>query len=232
MRPLHEDSFESGFFPWQGTSELEVPYSWMPLWDQGTEAETSEGFLVRPEYKPKWRGNGATEIRTGDWAASIHVREATHKGVLVRQFEAEPGKIHRPSVWCMGVDDPAGKSGHGMRIGIDPTGQLDFQSARVVWSDWYSQYMDEWQDRQWWRLLVDVEALNDRITVFLWSSNDYRESAFTHFDDFLLEVEGDAEQPEPEPSDDAIVWQLERIANAVEDIAAQKERGLFARLFR
>jgi len=190
MITLNEDGFERGFYRFSGISELECPNGWAPDWKRATD-EDRDGINVRPEIKPKYQ---TPEVRpgTGKWSVSIHTREATHQAVLLKQFSAEPGKYHTASVWSMGVTGLKGDCGHGMRIGIDPTGKVNAWGESVLWSDWYSQYMkDDWQDRKWEDLAVTALAQNQTITVFLWSSNDYPKDAFAHFDDFKLEVEGD-----------------------------------------
>ena len=187
MITLNDDGFEKGFYPFNGVSELECPNGWAPDWVRAT-ADNKDGINVRPEIKPKYQ---TPEVRTGKWSVSIHTREATHQAVLLKQFSAEPGRYHTASVFAMGVTGKKGGCGHGMRIGIDPTGKCDFRAESVVWSDWYSQYMDSWEDRKWVDLAVTAVAANQTITVFLWSSNDYPKDAFAHFDDFKLETEGD-----------------------------------------
>lgn len=197
MFPLTKDSFEGGFYPFTGINELMCPSGWAPDWVRGTNV----GEDVRPEYKPKHK---TPEVRPGDgeWSVSIHSREATHCCVLLKQFGVEPGKLHTAQVWAMGVTGPKGKSGHGMRIGIDPTGKCDFRGESVAWSGWYSQYMPVWEDRKWHELAVTTEARNQTITVFLWSSNDYARDAFAHFDDFALFVEGDGGSGDTPPIGD------------------------------
>lgn len=198
MITLNEDGFEKGFYPFNGVSELECPNGWAPDWKRATDGD-EDGINVRPEIKPKYQ---TPEVRTGKWSVSIHTREATHHAVLLKQFSAEPGRYHTASIYAAGVTGPKGKSGHGMRIGIDPTGEVNAWGESVVWSDWYSQYMDSWEDRKWVDLAVTAVAENQTITVFLWSSNDYPKDAFAHFDDFKLEVEGDGSNDDGQPIGD------------------------------
>ncbi|MBN1814692.1 MAG: hypothetical protein JXA14_22825 [Anaerolineae bacterium] len=194
MRILCMDGFEKGFFDWQDIPELTIPNDWGLDWDE--DPEKRPGILVRPEYDEKFK---TPEVRSGHSSVAIHTRDATHRTVLFKQFEAEPGALHRASVWAMGVTGPKGSSGHGMQVGIDPTGRLDFRAPSVVWGEWYSQYMKTWEDRKWVQISAVARAENDTITVFLRSQNDYKRDAFGHFDDFLLEVEGDDDTPSPEP---------------------------------
>jgi hypothetical protein len=47
--------------------------------------------------------------------------------------------------------------GHGMRIGIDPTGGIDHTAKTVVYGDYWSSYMEGWKERVWKQ--VDTEIL-------------------------------------------------------------------------
>jgi len=179
------DSFEGDHAPFNGISELTCPKDWLPYWVQGTPQQTANGEFVRPEIKPKHK---TPEVLHGDWSTSIHTRFATHKGGLYRQFVTLPGAVYQARIYVMGVDADEGKAGHGMRIGIDPLGGTDFESKSIVWSEWYSQHMDSWRNRQWVEQVVTTAAQSGKITVFLHSQNDYRRSAFGHWDDFKLYV--------------------------------------------
>jgi hypothetical protein len=220
MQTVKIDGFESGFYDWQGISELTIPNDWGIDW--------AEGDYSRPEADEKFN---KPEHHSGVNAVSIQTTPGhKHKAVLYRQFEVEPGKRYRASVWAMGLTHTAGDSGAGMRIGVDTKGRLDWASPGVLpgreWGQWYDQYHKKpsdtqpWKEGEWVKLSIVFTAENDTITVFLWTSCDWPKGAMAHFDDFLLEVEGDEPGPEPEPGDNgAIVEQLRRIADALEAIA-------------
>jgi len=222
------DGFETGFYDQDGIPELTIPVDWHLAWVGGDYS--------RPEADEKLN---KPEHHSGVNAVSIQTTNGhKHKAVLYRRFAVEPGKIYRASVWAMGLTHTAGDSGAGMRVGIDPFGLVVGwqEDGAEDWGQWYDQYHKNpddpipWIDGKWVQLSCTAKAESDWITVFLWTSCDYKRGAMAHFDDFLLEVEGDPDQPQPQP-DDTIVEQLRRIADAQEAMAAQRTTGLFSRIF-
>lgn len=228
MRTVFYDGFEVGFYDQDGIPELTIPVDWRLAWE-GSE-------YSRPEADEK---PGKPERHSGDNALSIQTTPGhKHKAVLYRRFAVEPGKIYRASVWAMGLTHTVGDSGAGMRIGFDAEGWLSWATdgGSIRWSQWYDQYHKKasdplpWVDGKWVQLSCTAKAESDWITVFLWTSCDWPKGAMAHFDDFTLEVEGDAEQPQPQPSD-SIEASLARIADAVETMSKQRTQGILARLF-
>lgn len=226
MKTLFFDGFELGFYDQDGIPELTLPNGWALSWVDGS------GFS-RPEADEKKAPQ--PERHSGDSALSIQtVNGHKHKSVLWRRFAVEPGKLYRASVWVMGLTHTVGDSGAGMRVGIDTAGLMRWQNEdAVAWGQWYDQYHKKpsdpipWVDGAWVHLSSVARAESDWITVFLWTSCDWPKGAMAHFDDFLLEVEGDPD-PEPQPDDDALVEQVKRIADILEQ---QQARGFLARLF-
>jgi hypothetical protein len=196
MQKVFESTFDEGFYNFEGISELTCPNGWTPVWVE----TTGVGLNHRPEYDFKDTELGQPEVRTGRWAANFFTSYATHDGALYRRFRVGAGKGVRASVWCMGVThDPSGiDGGHGMQIGIDPTGGTDHTAPTVVYGDWWSSHMKKqgWQERKWKQ--VDTEAVSqvDEITVFLRAKCDYKaEINASHWDDLVLEL-GDASEIE------------------------------------
>jgi len=226
MIPKVIDGFEAGFYDWQGVSELTIPVQWGIDWEEGEFArpEADEKFM-KPE---RHGGNNAVSIQT--------TNGHKHKAVLFRQFEAEPGVLYRASVWAMGMTHKEGDSGAGMRIGRDTKGRLDWQSTVVEWGNWYDQYHKKvtdpmpWVDGKWVQLSKVAKAENDTITVYLWTSCDWVKGAMAHFDDFLLEVEGDSDGDQPQPDDSDLVAQVKRIADAQEAMLERQQMSLIARV--
>ena len=130
-------------------------------------------------------------MRTGRFAANFFTVFATHDGCLYRKFKVEPGKLVRASVWCMNVTNSrtGQDGGHGMRVGIDPTGSQDHTGVSVVYGDWWSIYMEDSQEREWRQVTVETIAQSDEITVFLHAKCDFPAAInASHWDDFMLEV--------------------------------------------
>jgi hypothetical protein len=195
MAKFYETSFEEGFYDYEGIGELTCPNGWTPKWVQGT----TPGRLHRPEYDAKDRDIGQPEVRTGRYAANFFTVHATHDGCLFRKFSVGAGKLVRASVWCMNVtrDKQGGSGGHGMQIGIDPTGGEDHTAESVVYGDWWSSYMDEWEEREWIKVTTEAISQADEISVFLRAKCDFPvDINASHWDDFVLEV-GEAPPPPP-----------------------------------
>jgi hypothetical protein len=194
MQKVFESSFEEGFYDFEGISELTCPNGWTPVWVESTEA----GLNHRPEYDFKDRDLGHPEVRSGRWAANFFTTFATHDGALYRRFRVGIGRGIRVSVWCMGVThDPSGiDGGHGMQIGIDPTGGTDHTAATVVYGDWWSSYMKDegWAEGVWKQVDAETVSQTEEITVFLRAKCDFKaEINASHWDDFVLEL-GDASE--------------------------------------
>jgi len=207
METFHKTSFDGGFYDYQGIGELTCPNGWAPRWVQGTEP----GRNHRPEYDAKDRKLGQPEVRTGRYAANFFTVHATHDGCLYTKFWAGTGRGVRASVWCMNItrDQDGSHGGHGMQIGIDPTGGTDHTAESVLYGDWWSSYMDEWKEGEWHQVTVDAVSQADEITVFLHSKCDFPvDISASHWDDFELQVgEPDEVQP-PEPKKDKPIGDL------------------------
>lgn len=182
---VYGEYFEGGFYAYDGIGELTVPNGWTPTWVQGTEA----GKLVRPEFKPA----GAAQVRTGTGAVAIHSRYATIDGALFRRYSATVGAKTQAEAWLMKTE---AAMGHGMQVGIDPTGGTDHTASGVVWSEWYSEYADDYVVNQWRKRSVSTTASADHVTVFLHSKLDApADGSNAHFDDVLVSIEDGSVTP-------------------------------------
>ena len=80
------------------------------------------------------------------------------------------------------------------RLGIDPNGGTNPQSSSIRWTDWSANG----QDKEWIRMECRVEALTNRITVFVEAYNvDIGGQDQVFIDDVSLEVQGG---PTPTPT--------------------------------
>jgi hypothetical protein len=191
------DGFENGFYAYQGEGELTCPTGWTPVWQDDPQV----GILDRPEFKPA----GAAQIRNGSGAVAIHSRYQTINGAIVRSFNVDTGAAVQASVWMMKEGE---EGGHAMRIGIDPTGGTLITSGGIIWSEWYSQYSNDWSAGDWRQRDVGAVAQSNIVTVFLQSRLDVAvDGSHAHFDDCVIQIEGyvppDPDpDPEPEPDPD------------------------------
>jgi hypothetical protein len=198
MDTFFQTSFEEGFYDYQDIKELTCPKGWKPGWIQGTKP----GVLHRPEYDAKDTERRHPEVRTGRFAANFFTVHATHDACLYHKFKVGEDVGVRASVWCMNVtheDDLVTDGGHGMRIGIDPTGGTDHNSLNVLYGPWWSSYMKDqgWEERKWRRISVDAISEAKEITVFLHARADWAvDINASHWDDFELEV-GDKDEVSP-----------------------------------
>jgi hypothetical protein len=225
MDTFFQSSFEEGFADYKGIGELTCPKGWTPGWVQGSKP----GVLHRPEYDAKDAEKGQPEVRTGRFAANFFTTHATHDACLYRKFKVGKDTGVRASVWCMNVsheDDLVTDGGHGMRIGIDPTGGTDHTSLSVLYGPWWSSYMKEfgWEERKWRRVAVDAIAEADEITVFLHARADWAvDINASHWDDFELEV-GDADEVSPPEREELDVGKLSigQLTQLVQDIVREE----------
>jgi hypothetical protein len=187
METIYQTSFDQGFYDYKRTGELTCPNGWTPQWVQGEGG----GVLHRPEYDAKDREKGQPEVRTGRYAANFFTVHATHDGCLYRRFKVGKGKLIRAAVWCMNVSNSKnGKhGGHGMQIGIDPLGGQDHTALTVKYGEWWSSHMEDWKEREWRKVEVEVISQTDEITVFLHAKCDYpADINASHWDDLKIET--------------------------------------------
>jgi hypothetical protein len=204
MTEIFRDGFEGQFYHAddhydnkQSVSELECPIGWSPDW----EVSTGPGVNHRPEYKPKDKRQGHPEVYEGQQAIGIHTTTSSHDGVLFRRFQVTPGAKIKASVWAMGKGDG---SGHGMSVGIDPTGATNFKTLDGnYWGEWWGTDNGDWVNGEWRNISQEIIANSNIITVYLRTVARYANSNAAHFDSFLLEsdLDGPIDPPvdPPEP---------------------------------
>jgi hypothetical protein len=191
MKEIFNDGFEGEFYyaddpyePEQNVSELECPVGWTPDWTPST----APGINHRPEYKPR---TNTPEVNFGEKCVGIHTTTSSHDGVLYRSFAVPSGLKVRATAWAMGKGDGA----HGMAVGIDPTGGIDFSSPNVVWGEWWSTDVPGWIEGAWAKIGSELISFNSHITVFLRTTARIANSNAAHFDEISLAVEGEITPP-------------------------------------
>jgi hypothetical protein len=150
-----------------GIKELYAPNGWAPWWDRKA---------VRPEWKDATLEIDARRVHTGGHAAQWFNNYAVHTGgIYQRIMGLQPGSTLTLSAWVQafssGKDDFEHSDGrYRMRIGIDPYGGVDPESADVVWSNGgnaiqpYDAYV---------LVAVSTVARSDRATVFVWGQAEW-----------------------------------------------------------
>jgi hypothetical protein len=193
---LQNGGFEGGFRYVDGIRELYGPNEWGLWWDPRS---------ARPEWKDATMAVDSRRVRSGEHAAQWFNNYAVHTGGIYQRVTGlQPGSTLTLSgyvqAFSSGKDDFSRSDGrYRMRIGIDPYGGMDPESADVVWSDGgnavqpYDAYM---------LITVTTMARSDRATVWVWGQAEW---ALKHNDAYVDDVAlvasgGGAPPPTPGPT--------------------------------
>jgi hypothetical protein len=141
---------------------------WTPYWLPNSESDRVDD--VMPEYKPATHDvPGPPRVHTGDRAQQYFTFHRTHEAGIYQQVAVTPGQEYCFSVWGHSwstehSDDPCCSDlPLEQRIGVDPTGGTNWQSADIVWGPHIQQY-DEYA-----QFSISVTAQTSQITVYTWS---------------------------------------------------------------
>ncbi len=161
-------------------------------------------------YHPKepglmtgWQGFGATDGIYQSGHERIIFRATSHEGGglyfaqsgsntknggAYQIIQATPGRKYRLTGWVYTLTQGEAKKplDNNCRLGVDPTGGRDPDSADVVWTD------PTESQKKWMQISVEATAQTSRITVFL--RHEMRRANtwnLTLFDDLRLEKAGD-----------------------------------------
>jgi hypothetical protein len=207
METIFKTSFEAGFEDYEGIGELTVPKGWTPDWLDLAKHEP--GKLHRPEYDHKDKFAGQPEVHSGRFAANFFTVFSTHDACLYRTFDVKKGEAVRVRAMVMSVCHDKDKSlgGHGMRLGIDPTGATKFDGLNVRYGKYYSTYMTgaehgskRYEEGKWVEVTAEAIAEADQVTVFLHSKADFAvQISASHWDDVVVEVGAPTEIDPPKP---------------------------------
>ncbi len=184
---LANPSFEGDYKPFGAFAELNHAPQWFPWWKDGENN-------LRPEFKPAEAATAPNRVHSGSKAQQYFKSFGMFKSGLYQSvLNVTPGSRLQFSAYgqawsCEEFNMcPDGRSVNPadmfMRVGIDPTGDTNWESGSVVWSDYFNP-LDQWQ-------IACVEAVADSeiITVFLWASpNGPRQNQDVYWDDATLVV--------------------------------------------
>ena len=151
-----------------------MPDGWHPRWlPDGTEE-----WIVMPEYTQSTPDQiNPDRVRSGDKSLHYWSTWTRHETAVHQQIDAVPGASYCFSVWGHAWSDNMSEDWYSatpdrpwddgnlyQRVGIDPTGGIDWQSANVIWSDARKQY------DYFGEFTVTAAAAASKITVFLYST--------------------------------------------------------------
>lgn len=184
---LLNPSFEGQFKPYGAINELNHAPNWFPWWKDGQNN-------LRPEFKPAEASLVPNRVHSGNTAQQYFKSFGQFKaGLFQSVLDVPPGQRLQFSAYgqawsCQEFNMcPDGTSVNPanmlMRVGIDPTGDTNFEADTVVWSEYFNP-LDQWQ-------VACVSAVSERdiVTVYLWASPDGpRQNQDIYWDDASLVV--------------------------------------------
>jgi len=195
---LKNAGFEEGFSE-RGAGEVTVANGWEAWWVQGSEDQTSHGYLVRPEYKSEdaWIFT-MRRVHSGRFSQKYFSTYSTHVAGIYQQVAVTKGSLVTFSIWVQvwsstgsNSDQCDGFGNYAALAGIDPHGGNDGNSGNVVWSD------SAMSCNQWVNLSVSTVAQADRVTVFTRGAPEYR---VCHNDSYWDDAVLTAVAPTPVPT--------------------------------
>lgn len=200
---LANPGFEAGFHVQGGAPEVSVPDGWTAWWVQGSQQQTNQGYLVRPEYKGEdGQTYGYRRVHSGRYALKFFSTFSTHDAGLFQAVTVPAGATLQftawTQTWSSGGDNPDEIVEPGFyqtSIGIDPTGGTNPAGSTVVWSE------AALPNNQWVQLSVTAQAQGTRVTVFTRGAPQYRvKHNDSYWDDCNLVEVGALPAPTPTPA--------------------------------
>ena len=195
---LKNPAFEEGFWE-RGVGEVTVANGWQAWWVQGSEEQTSEGYLRQPKYKPEdaWVST-MRRVHSGRFSQKYFNSYSTHIGGIYQQVAVAKGSKATFSIWVQvwsstepDVNYCEGFGNYAVSAGIDPYGGTDGNSGNIVWSD------SVMSCNQWVHLSVSTVAQADEVTVFTRGAPEFRvQFNDSYWDDAVLT----AVAPTPRPT--------------------------------
>jgi LysM repeat protein len=173
---LSNGGFEDGFHVQGGAPEVSVANGWTAWWVQGTQQQTNQGYLIRPEYKGEdGEVHGYDRVHLGRYSQKFFSTFSTHDAGLLQTVPVPAGAALQFTAWVQtwssGGDDPEQTVEPGyyhVSIGIDPAGGSNPLGSSVVWSEAVLA------DNTWVQLSVYAQAQGSQVTVFTRGAPEYR----------------------------------------------------------
>jgi LysM repeat protein len=177
--------FEAGTWLKDGEEELQAPDNWDLWWDPG---------LDRPlGFNP----SNQDQAHSGFKAASYWTQGKAYDAGMLQWIRVTPGATYRFTIYGKSwstTDRDVRTSDTNVRlnVGIDPTGNQNWNAGTVMWSG------DVLAPDAYQQLSIEATAQGDFMTVFVRSRPDFPvEQSDTYWDDAsLVEIAEAAPQPE------------------------------------
>jgi len=200
---LTNPGFEDGFHVQGSAPEVSVANGWTAWWVQGTQQQTNQGYLVRPEYKGE-DGDvyGFRRVRSGRYSQKFFSSFSTHDAGLLQTVGVPAGAALQLTAWAQtwssGGDDPDQAIEPGyyqVSVGIDPTGGTNPTASSVVWST------PTFANNTWVQLSVTAQAQGSQVTVFTRGAPQFRvKHNDSYWDDVSLAQVAALPTPAPAPT--------------------------------
>lgn len=192
---LQNPGFEPPFVSINGDSTLQVATGWQPWYIGGSGATAVN---ARPEYKAA----PSNRVRSGSSAQEYNSFYATHDAGVYQRVSVAPNTALQFSVyvyvWSSAPFDNPNVSEDPndvqVRVGIDPTGGTNPQSASIVWST-PVEFYDEYR-----QLSVSATSSSTAVTVYVRSQpQNFVGTNTIYLDDAFLGAAGTGPQPTQVP---------------------------------
>lgn len=157
-------------------NSVQLASGWTPYWLSPHDTDNPD--IVNPEYKPASTADVPVRVHEGDRAQQYFSTFTTHEAGFYQQVSVTPGKIYCFGIWghawSSKNDDPhTSDSELEQRIGIDPTGGVDWQSPSIIWGgprQYYNQKDNgPYVENAFGPFTLVVRAEAPELTVYTWS---------------------------------------------------------------
>ncbi|HSM56022.1 MAG TPA: hypothetical protein VK879_07705 [Candidatus Sulfomarinibacteraceae bacterium] len=175
QNPSFEGEYSAYDPPWEhpdceyGVCETaQMADGWTPYWRSQADDDPPDQMRM-PEYKrADLDVGGPPRVHHGDYAQQYFTFHATHEAGIYQIVDVTPGTSYCFSIWghswSSSDDDPwTSDLPLEQRIGIHPTGGIDWLSDDVVWGPPVQQY------NEYDQFSIKVTAQSPQLTVFTWS---------------------------------------------------------------
>jgi LysM repeat protein len=174
--------FEAGTWIKDGKSELQAPDNWDIWWNDDGDLDRPLGFNPSSEE----------QAHSGYKAASYWTQGKLYDAGLLQWIRVTPGTTYRFTIYgkswsTTNRDVRTSDTNIQLFVGIDPTGNQNWNANSVQWSGAVSAW-DAYQT-----LSIEATAQGDFMTVFVRSRTDWAvEQSDTYWDDATLVAIGQA----------------------------------------
>ncbi len=150
-----------------GTAQMAA--SWTPYWL--SRLDTNNADIRMPEYKPAELSFVPPRVHHGARAQQYFTFHATHEAGFYQRVAVTPGQLYCFGIWghawSSSQDDPAMSHSELQQwIGVDPSGETDWESPNVIWGAPRQYYSEPGQDNAYGPFTLVVRAQSTHLTVY------------------------------------------------------------------